>query len=160
MFYASRPNLPAYPAHLLRLRTKRFAFDVIGVVRELPRGVVLDVLGRQLIRAAMGVASNHRAAGRARSRCEFVTKLGVVLGEADESEFWLGALIECSLVAHDTIEPLYKEAGELRAIFWDAIRTARARRSILTPSDRVSPGCTITGCPSNTPETISASRPV
>jgi four helix bundle protein len=128
MFYAPSPDLPAYPTQQLRQRTKRFAFDVIGVVRELPRGVVLDVLGRQLVRAAMGVASNHRAAGRARSRCEFVTKLGVILGEADESEFWLGALIECNLVARGSIEPLHKEACELRAIFWDAIRTARVPR--------------------------------
>jgi len=117
--------LPACPDQRLRQRTKRFAFDVIGLVRELPSGVVLDVLGRQLVRAAMGLASSHRAAGRARTRCEFVSKLGVVLGEADESAFWLDALIECELAAGGRIESLHEEAYELRAIFWKAIRTAQ-----------------------------------
>ena len=121
--------MPTYPACPLRLRTKRVAFGVIGLVRKLPRSGVLDVLGGQLVRAATGVAANHRAADRARSRCEIVAKLGAVLEEADDSQFWLEALIECNLADRVAIETLYQEARELRGIFWHTIRAARATRN-------------------------------
>jgi len=73
-------------ADVLRARTKQFGFDVINLVKQLPRNVAADCIARQLIRAATGVASNHRAACRGRSRREFIAKLGVVVEEADESE--------------------------------------------------------------------------
>src|SRR5439155_416973 len=84
------------------------------------------VLGAGRILSGTGVSSNHRSACRGRSRREFIAKLGVVLDEADESEFWLESLIECEL-APDLlpVRSLLKEAGELRAIFFTSIRTAR-----------------------------------
>ena len=51
----------------LQARTKRFALDVIGLVEELPRGLVPDTLGRQLLRSATSVGANYRAAKRAKS---------------------------------------------------------------------------------------------
>jgi four helix bundle protein len=110
----------------LRARTKRFAFDIINLIQRLPHNIATDAIARQLIRSGTGVASNHRSACRARSRCEFIAKLGVVLDEADESELWLEALTECQL-APDTlpVRPLLQEAGELRAIFFKSVRTAR-----------------------------------
>ncbi|MBI4486953.1 MAG: four helix bundle protein [Acidobacteria bacterium] len=111
----------------LRARTKRFAFDVINLVKHLPRDAAAEPLARQLIRAATGVASNHRAACRARSRREFIARLGVVLEEADESELWLEALIVCELAPGVPVAPLCREAGELRAIFSQSVRTARQR---------------------------------
>jgi four helix bundle protein len=125
----SRANSGGMPtkADDLRARTKRFAFDVIKLVRHLPHNIATDAIARQLIRSGTGVASNHRSACRGRSRREFIAKLGVVLDEADESELWLEALVECEL-APDTapVRPLLKEAGELRAIFFQSIRTARS----------------------------------
>jgi four helix bundle protein len=110
----------------LRARTKRFGFAVINLIKRLPHDIATDAVARQLIRSGTGVSSNHRSACRARSRREFIAKLGVVLDEADESEFWLESLIECEL-APDTlpVRPLLQEAGELRAIFFKSIRTAR-----------------------------------
>jgi four helix bundle protein len=79
-----------------------------------------------LIRSGTSVASNHRSACRARSRREFIAKLGVVLDEADESELWLEALIECELTPDSLpVRPLLQEAAELRAIFFQSARTAR-----------------------------------
>jgi four helix bundle protein len=109
----------------LRERTKRFAFNVIDLVKVLPHNIATDAIARQLIRAGTGVAANHRAAGRARSNREFVARLGVVLEEADESELWLEALATCELAAKPALEPLQREASELRAIFFASLRTAR-----------------------------------
>jgi four helix bundle protein len=118
------------PSHSdeLRARTKRFAFDIINLVKGLPHNIATDAIARQLIRSGTSVASNHRSACRARSRREFIAKLGVVLDEADESELWLEALVHC-LLAPDTlpVRPLLREAGELRAIFYQSVRTARDR---------------------------------
>ena len=110
----------------LRARTKRFAFHIIHLVKRLPHNIATDAIARQLIRSGTGVSSNHRSACRARSRREFIAKLGVVLDEADESELWLEALIECGLAPDESsVTPLLREAGELRAIFFQSIRTAR-----------------------------------
>jgi four helix bundle protein len=109
----------------LRARTKRFAFDIIRLVKGLHPNIATEAIARQLIRAGTGVASNHRAAGRSRSKREFIARLGVVLEEADESEFWLEALVVCDGVLENATSSLRKEAGELRAIFWQSLRTAR-----------------------------------
>jgi four helix bundle protein len=111
----------------LRTRTKSFAFDIIDLVKVLPRNIATDAIARQLIRAGTGVCANHRAAGRARSRKEFIAKLGVVVEEADEAELWLDALLKCGLAPAAAIEPLYREACELRAIFVQSLQTARRR---------------------------------
>jgi four helix bundle protein len=115
------------PADDLRARTKRFGFAVIDLVKRLPQNLATDCVGRQLIRSGTGVASNHRAACRGRSRREFIAKLGVVLEEADESELWLEALIACDLAPGLPADRLLREASELRAIFSQSMRTARSR---------------------------------
>jgi four helix bundle protein len=67
----------------LRSRAKAFALDVINLVKALPRNIATDAIARQLIRAGTGVCANHRAAGRARSRREFIARLAIVVEEAD-----------------------------------------------------------------------------
>lgn len=109
----------------LRDRAKRFAFDIISLVKGLPANIATDAIGRQLVRAGTGVCANHRAAGRARSRREFVARIAIVVEEADEAELWLEALAQCSLAPCDRVTPLQSEASELRAIFYQSLQTAR-----------------------------------
>ena len=72
----------------LKTRAKEFALMFLRMVDALPRGMIADVLGRQIARSATSVAANYRAACRARSRADFVAKLGLVEEEADETAFW------------------------------------------------------------------------
>ena len=109
----------------LRSRAKAFALDIINLVKGLPRNIATDAIARQLIRAGTGVCANHRAAGRARSRREFIAKLAVVVEEADEAELWLEALLKCALAPSAAVDPIYREAAELRAIFCQSLHTAR-----------------------------------
>jgi four helix bundle protein len=74
------------------------------------------------------VAANYRAVGRARSQAEFISKLGTVVEEADESVFWLEMLIETDILPRDRVESLLREGNELLAIFAASQRTARANR--------------------------------
>lgn len=80
------------------------------------------------------MAANYRAACRARSRREFVAKLGLVVEEADESQGWLRMLIETGLMDTPRTRAALAEATELTAIFTSSHRTARRN---LTHTNRV-----------------------
>jgi len=109
----------------LRNRTKRFALRTIRLFRHLPRTTDAQVLGKQLLRAGTSIGANYRAAGRARSRAEFVSRLGIVAEEADETVFWIECLIESGIVKKDLLADLLSEANQLLAIFAASQRTAR-----------------------------------
>ncbi len=99
--------------------------DVIRLVEKLPRDEVSRVLGRQLLRCGTSVGANYRAACRAKSSADFVSKLGTVEEEADESGFWLEMLVDAEKLAQKAAAPLIQEAGELTAIAVSSINTAR-----------------------------------
>ena len=110
----------------LKKRTKTFAIDVIAFVRRLPGSDETRDIGRQLLRSGTGVGSNYRAACRARSRAEFVARIGVALEEADESGFWLEVLTESGLSPSENATRLLDEANQLSAIFAQSSITASA----------------------------------
>jgi four helix bundle protein len=109
----------------LRKRTKRFAVRVVKMYRALPRTREAQVLGTQGLRSGTSVAANYRAVCRARSKAEFVAKMGVVVEEADETIFWLEMLVETGVVKAGQMEKLLAEANELLAIFAAPQHTAR-----------------------------------
>ncbi len=109
----------------LRSRTKRFALRIIRLFRHLPRTTEAQVLGKQLLRSGTSVGANYRAAGRARSKAEFISKMGIVVEEADETVFWIECLIDSGIVKPDLLTDLLAEANELLAIFAASQRTAR-----------------------------------
>ena len=112
----------------LERRTKAFAVRVVKLFQALPKADEARVLGKQLLRSATSVAANYRAAARARSRAEFVAKLGIVVEEADETVFWIELLIETGLVPESRIADLLDEARQLTAIFAASRHTARSKR--------------------------------
>jgi len=112
----------------LRGRTKEFALQLLRLWRDLPRGAESDVIGRQLLRSGTSLAANYRAACRARSRREFIAKLGVAVEECDETLFWLELLQELRLLPQQRLGPLRQEADELVAIFVASRRTAESRQ--------------------------------
>jgi four helix bundle protein len=97
----------------LKKRTKRFALKVIKLVETLPRGRVADILGRQFLGAGTSVGANYRAACRARSTADFISKMGIVEEEADETIYWMELLIESGLARKDDLIPLLDEADQL-----------------------------------------------
>jgi four helix bundle protein len=109
----------------LKQRTKAFALRVMKMVDSLPRKRSADVLGRQLLRSATSVASNYRAACRARSPAEFMAKMGIVEEEADESAGWIELIGDAGLLSPKRLAPLCQEASELTAITVASIKTAR-----------------------------------
>lgn len=109
----------------LRLRAAQFSLRVIRMLEFLPRKMTADVLGRQLLRSATAVAANYRAACRARSRADFVAKMGIVEEETDESGLWLELISQAGLMSAARLRELAEEAHQLTAIAVSSIRTAR-----------------------------------
>ncbi len=112
----------------MRKRTKEFRRRVIGLCKQLPSSRDGRLIGDQLFRAGTAVVANYRAACRGRSRAELIAKLGTVLEEADESQYWLELLDEESIVKGDLLNWLLGEAKELVAIFVSSLNTAKAAR--------------------------------
>jgi four helix bundle protein len=111
----------------LKERCAVFAERVVALVRQLPASPEGRRVGGQLLDAATSVAANYRAACRARSRAEFIAKIGVVVEEIDESEFWLSFLIRTGIASDSMVRPLLDEANQLLRIFVTSHKTASAR---------------------------------
>lgn len=112
----------------LKQRTKIFALRVINLCRSVQSGDVARTLARQLLRPGTSVGANYRAVCRARSKAEFIAKIGVVVEEADETVFWLELMAESNLVKPSRLQALQQEANELLAIFAASQHTARTKR--------------------------------
>ena len=113
----------------LKKRTKEFGLRIIRLVEALPQKTTEQVIGKQLLRAGTSVGANYRAACRARSKAEFVAKLGIVLEEADECGYWLEMIQEAGLLSGKQTASLHKEADELSAIIFSTIRTTKNAKS-------------------------------
>jgi four helix bundle protein len=109
----------------LKRRTKKFGLDVIRLFEGLPKDEVSRILGRQLLRSGAAVGANYRAACRAKSSADFISKLGNVEEEADESGYWLEMLVDAEKVKPTAAAPFIQEASELTAIAVSSINTAR-----------------------------------
>jgi len=114
-------------AEEFKSRTKAFAVRVISLVESLPGTSASKVIGRQLLRSGTSVGANYRAACRARSRPEFISKLGIVEEECDESIYWMELLIEAWQMKPNRLTNLMKETDELLAMIVVSSKTAKSR---------------------------------
>jgi len=109
-------------------RTKQFALKILKLTATIPSTIEGRVIANQLTKSGTSVGANYRAACKARSRAEFITKIGVVEEEADECIYWLELVIEANLLKKELVEPLLKEAGEIVAIMASSRKSATINR--------------------------------
>ena len=74
------------------------------------------------------MAANYRAACRAKSTANFISKLAIVEEEADETLFWLELIHEMEILNKPLIDILMKENDEIIAIIVSSIKTARKKK--------------------------------
>jgi four helix bundle protein len=115
-------------ARQLQDRTKKFAIRIIKAFSRLPKNEATRIVGRQFLRSGTSLAANYRAACRARSGADFISKIAIVTEETDETLFWFELLVESGLVSAKLIAPLISECGELLKIFSASLATAKANR--------------------------------
>ena len=112
----------------LRNRTFRYTIRIIALCRRFPETWVDREVGKQLLRAGMGVTVNYWSCCRGRSDKEFIAKLGVAVDEADESVLWLSAIIQTGMTNDLESKNLLGEGREIRAILSKSHKTARDNR--------------------------------
>jgi four helix bundle protein len=108
----------------MKQQTKAFALRVIRLVDSLPCKIAARRIGDQLLRAGTSTAANYRAACRARSRADFISKLGIVEEEADESAFWIELLGDAGIVPGNRPAGILDEANPLTAIMVASRKTS------------------------------------
>lgn len=111
---------------LLAGRTKEFALRIIRMYSSLPKSSVAQVLGKQILRSGTSVGANYREANRARSKAEFIAKMGDSLKELDETCYWLDLLSESETVPTARLKDLMDESRQLMAIFITIIKRAKS----------------------------------
>jgi four helix bundle protein len=109
----------------MRNRTKEFAKQIIIFCRQLPENREGRLIGNQIFRSGTSVGSNYRAVCRARSKADFVAKIGLVLEEADETLYWLELIDETEIMVSGALKEIKKEANELVAIFVSTVNKQR-----------------------------------
>jgi four helix bundle protein len=109
----------------MKQRTKEFAKRVIRLCRKLPRNEEARLIRNQLFRSGTSVGANYRAACRARSKADFISKLGIVLEEADESLYWMEIIVETEIMKAELLALLMEETNQLVAIFVSSLNTIK-----------------------------------
>jgi four helix bundle protein len=113
----------------MKSRTKEFAKEIVELCRKLPNNREGRLIGNQVFKSGTSIAANYRAACRGRSKAEFVSKLGIVLEEGDETLFWLELIWEMDICRENVVPSLMKECDEIVAIVVSSIKTAKQERS-------------------------------
>jgi four helix bundle protein len=109
----------------MKRRTKEYAKRIIKLCRSLPDSWEARRVSDQLFRAGTSVGANYRAACRARSKVEFISKLSIVLEETDESLYWLEIIAETKMLQEKLLLSLMQEGNELTAIITSTINTSK-----------------------------------
>ncbi|RLC36104.1 four helix bundle protein [Candidatus Falkowbacteria bacterium] len=108
----------------LKARTKKFALRVINLTNALPNTKAGNVISSQLLRSGTSVGANYRAVCLSKSKADFISKLGIVVEEADESAFWMELIIESKLIPEFLINNLLNETYEIVAIMVSSRKSA------------------------------------
>jgi four helix bundle protein len=111
-------------AERLKERTMVFALQVMRLCGTFPPSWEARFVADQLFRAGARTAANYSASCRARSRRDFISKIGLVVEESDESVFWLKFAGRSGLNTSTEQEALLSEGRELLAIFMQSAKTA------------------------------------
>lgn len=101
----------------LRERTFKFARRIVRLFVSLDNGTLAQTLGKQVLRSGTSVGANYREADQARSKLEFIAKIGDCLKEADETQYWLELMAAENIVPQTRLAGLIDEASQLVAIF-------------------------------------------
>jgi len=121
----------------LKERTKQFAPRIMRLVDALPKSAKGRAIAGQVVRSGTSVAANYRAACRARSRAEFIAKIGIVEEEADETALWLELIIADRLFDKAKVQPLLTEANELVAIMAASYMSAQRNGASAPPKSAI-----------------------
>jgi four helix bundle protein len=110
----------------MKARTRAFALRVIRLAESFPNTPTANVIRNQMLRCGPSVGANYRAACRARSKPDFVSKRGIVEEEADETMYWIELSVDAGITKKSRVDSLLEERNEILSIVVSSIKTAKA----------------------------------
>jgi four helix bundle protein len=125
-------------ARQLQDRTKQSAIRIINAFARLPKDEAARMIGRQFLRSGTSLAANYRAACRARSAADFISKISVVTEEADEALFWFELLVEAELISAKLAMPLLSECHRATENIFSFSRNGKAHERSFKIADSLS----------------------
>ncbi len=111
--------------HELQKRTKKLALNIIGFCDGLSDDFAKRAIRNQMFRCGTSVGANYRSACKAKTKKDFIAKLGIVQEEADETKYWLELLEESGMVVNEKIKKLYSETSQIYAMVVASMKTAK-----------------------------------
>ena len=115
-------------ANQLETRTKKFAIDIIKMASKLKTNQAGKVIGYQILKSGTSIGANYREANRSVSHADFKNKISICTKEAAETQYWLELIVDSGLMPVENIRDLYKESGELLAIFNSIYQSCKEKK--------------------------------
>ncbi len=113
----------------MKARTRAFALRVIRLAESFPNKPTANVIRNQMLRCGPSVGANYRAACRAKSKADFISKMGTVEEEADETIYWIELLIDAGIIKPRRVDSLLQEANQIVSMVVSSIKTAKGLKS-------------------------------
>ena len=109
----------------LKERFRKFSVRIIRMVNSMPNTIASNAIAKQIVRSGTSPSANYRAACLAKSNKDFLNKLKMVEEEIDETEHWLGLIMDAEILPVDKVQSLYEECVELKRIIIKSITTTK-----------------------------------
>lgn len=113
-------------------RTYEFALRIIKFVQKLPRNMIAQELGKQLLKSGTSVAANVEEAQGSFSKDDFTYKMSTAFKEAKESNLWLRLIRDANIVNGELKsenEELTNESIEIRNILGTIVTSSKVVNS-------------------------------
>ena len=109
----------------LEERTLKFAKEVIGFVKTLPKTRANAEISRQVIRSSGSVGANYIEANEALSKKDFIMRIKICRKESRETAYWLKLAEVKNPEGEKQRETLIEEATQLTKIFSSIVEKSR-----------------------------------
>lgn len=111
-----------------RKRLYAWTLRLVKFIESVPRGMISEVLGKQLLRSGTSVLANHTEAYAASSKRDFINFFSHALKSANESKIWLALLRDTDRGEKSELNWPLQELTEIANILASSILTMRKRR--------------------------------
>ena len=112
----------------MKERTKEFALKVVRLYASLPKSVLAQTLGKQVLRSGTSVGAHYREAIRSRSDAEYISKVEGALQELEETGYWLELLADSGVCPAEAVVALRRETDEIMAMLVACAKKAKAKK--------------------------------
>ncbi len=112
----------------IKKRSYLYAVTIIRFLDKLQRGIVVDVICRQLLRSATSVGANIAEAQACGSKKDFANFYRHSLKSANESKFWINLLADSGKSSHQEVEAILIETNELSNILASCLLTLKGKK--------------------------------